>query len=362
MDDFEKLLLNNGLLTIENLKFEKKLGEGGQGLVCCYNKPDGEKVAIKFLICPKKKEDIEKFYEEVRALNRCKNFKPTFNTVITNQSEVKKVFNLPIYYFLLDVAPGKPLKDIIEKDKQPPWKWSEALMMIERITIALSHPHSAGLAHRDLHPGNIFVDDSSFTLDKSYDDGHPGIFLLDFGSQADIFEKILQISDNTKKEFRPVGSVTYASPEQLNNPQSVNLTSDIWSLGELLFFLLTGKHPFFGNNLRELMENKEKGEYNEPYIFCNNTDEERFTLKLLSFLLNVDINQRYSIKQLTKVIYDALYCNVIQILAQDPQLWDFYFVNGGDIWICPHCQSLVNPNGILCPKCGIRTCEWIPWL
>lgn len=362
MEDLELFLSNNRLLTIGNLKFEKKLGEGGQGTICCYSKPNGEKVAIKFLIYPKNPDEIKKFYEEVKALNRCKNFKPTFDTTITNQSEVQKVPDLPIYYFLLDIAPGKSLKEIIEKDKIPPWKWSDALIMISRIADALSHAHCAGFVHRDLHPGNIFVDDSFCTLDEDYDNGHPGIYILDFGSQADYFSKILQISDNTETEFRPVGSVKYASPEQLNNPQSVTLSSDMWSIGELLYLLLSGKHPFYGANLRELMEIKDKGKYDEPPILCDSDEEKRFTLKVLSFLLNTDTNQRYTIKQLTKVIYDALYCNVIPILAQDPQLWDSYFLNGGDIWICPHCQSLVHPNGIICPICGMMDYEWIPWL
>jgi serine/threonine protein kinase len=361
MNDFENLLKNLGLLTLNNLKYEKTLGSGGQGSVCSYIDPHGNSIAVKFLINPQDTAK-DRFFEEARALKQCAKLKPAFDTIITSRSDVEKIPDLPIYYFLLDIAPGKSLKDFIKSDVPLSWKWSDALMMIARIASALTQAHIAGFAHRDLHPGNIFIDNSVFTLDKDYDDGNPGIFLLDFGAQADIWGKQWGILNNVDKEFRPIGSVRFASPEHLNDPQSVTLASDMWSLGVLLYYLLSGTCPFNEPTLRKLMDATEKDRYNNPIITNASQDEEKFILKVLSLLLHPDQNKRLSIGQLTKIIYDALFCDSIPALYANSELWENYFSSGGDLWICPRCQNLVHPNGFMCPKCGIRNEDWFPWL
>ena len=304
---------------------------------------------------------MRRFRDEAKALKRCAEFKGYADTIVAGRSDVLKVSGLPIHYFLLDVAPGEPLADYLKKTP-PPWKWSDALSMIGRVAWALTPAHLAFLAHRDLHPGNIFCDNSALKLDVGNDEGHPGIYILDFGVSADIFAALLGLEDESVHTFRPVGSVYYASPEALNNPATVTQDSDMWSLGVLLYHLLSGRYPFKEPTLSKLMDATTAGHYHVPRVEGASVEEEKFTLNVLSFLLNPVPSKRFKIGNLRTAIDDALYRKSIPVLAANLNLWKFYFSYCGDIWMCPRCLNIVHPDGSRCPSCGTMNDDWLNWL
>ena len=106
---------------------------------------------------------------------------------------------------------------------------------------ALAAAHAAGFVHRDLKPDNIFLVDQ--------DDQHDFVKLLDFG-----ISKMTSMPDAAVTRANDLmGSPVYMSPEQLRSPRDVDARADIWSIGVTLYELLSGKRPFDGETMPELV-------------------------------------------------------------------------------------------------------------
>jgi eukaryotic-like serine/threonine-protein kinase len=104
----------------------------------------------------------------------------------------------------------------------------------------LAVAHAAGIVHRDLKPANLFL--------TRRPDGSPCIKLLDFGISKHTTSESMVLT--SAREV--LGSPLYMSPEQLKSPHSVDTRSDIWSVGVILFELLTGHTPFEGRAFGEV--------------------------------------------------------------------------------------------------------------
>ena len=103
--------------------------------------------------------------------------------------------------------------------------------------------HHNGIIHRDIKPENIvFVEPNNFNALK----------LIDFG---------LSIQQNAKKDNRRVGTPYYMSPEMVRG--NFNYASDVWSIGVILFIMVTGKQPFRGKSKEEVFEKIKKGNYDK---------------------------------------------------------------------------------------------------
>jgi eukaryotic-like serine/threonine-protein kinase len=127
-------------------------------------------------------------------------------------------------YIALEYLAGAPLSEVIS----PPsvLLWPEALRIVERVADALHHAHSFGIVHRDVKPANLML------LPK----GEPK--LLDFG-----IAKIAEAPGHWSLAGQVIGTPLYMSPEQaLGEP--VDARSDVFALGAVLYFLLTGRPPF----------------------------------------------------------------------------------------------------------------------
>ncbi len=132
-----------------------------------------------------------------------------------------------IYYIVMEYVPGKTLKQYIQK--HAPLDPKEALDIISQLTSAISHAHQNHIVHRDIKPHNILID-----LDGT-------VKVTDFGIAV-------ALSSTTITQTNSVlGSVHYLSPEQARGGMSTN-KSDIYSLGIVLFELLTGRVPFDGES------------------------------------------------------------------------------------------------------------------
>ena len=132
-------------------------------------------------------------------------------------------------YFTMDFSNGVPLKVILKQQQR--LSEPRALAIIKQVLSALKSAHQKGIIHRDLKPANIMIETR---FDKDY------VLLLDFG-----LAKILNANSDVTQEF--FGTFEYMSPEQASQ-QSLDQRSDLYSVGLILYEMLTGHLPFERNN------------------------------------------------------------------------------------------------------------------
>jgi serine/threonine-protein kinase len=136
------------------------------------------------------------------------------------------------FYIIMDFIDGKTLKHIININKALPVKF--VINVAKKLCLALEYAHIKGFVHRDIKPHNILIDM----------EGEP--YIADFG----IAKKITQ-APGTIEEENVMGSVHYFSPEQARG-EKVDKRSDIYSLGIVLYEMLTGMVPFDGETSVEI--------------------------------------------------------------------------------------------------------------
>lgn len=116
----------------------------------------------------------------------------------------------------------------------------EAVDLVCQACEALAEAHAKGIVHRDLKPANLFLVTAS--------DGRPSVKLLDFG-----ISKLMNAPGKAETATSAIiGSPLYMSPEQLRSTRDVDHRTDIWSLGTILFELLTNRMPFLGSSVPEI--------------------------------------------------------------------------------------------------------------
>jgi len=351
VDDFGELVGRLGLNDLGGWSFVRRLGAGGQGAVCLYEM-GGEQVACKLLIAPQTEADIRRLREEARTLLAVRQFGKvpgcTRPSVVAALSEVAQVPGLPVYYFLMELAQGETLAALMRRDA-PPWPWRRAIEIVWRTASALSIASALGHVHRDLHPGNIVVDQARFRFDPREGDGDPGVTVIDFGVQRDVLDDHFLPEVETPHTFRPVGSVSYLSPEGLEEPQHVTTSSDAWSLGVILFQLITGKKPFHAATLVKLIEQTKAGLPALPTVPNASSAEQRFVDEVLKGLLTPDHVQRLSSPAFRAMASDLLYRD---LLTKFPGPLDDYYEARGDLWFCATCKGLRKFFGVRCTGCG----------
>jgi eukaryotic-like serine/threonine-protein kinase len=205
------------------------VGEGGMGFVLrAVHTELRDFVALKFLR-PEAvaRPDIKaRFRDEARAAVRLR------SEHVAQVRDVGEHNGLP--YIVMEYLNGRDLRDILMQ---------EALLPIETIAeyiiqacAGLAEAHALGIVHRDVKPENLFVSERST--------GGAIVKILDFGISK------VALVDNTSEMAlhggtrEMIGSPLYMSPEQIRTPHEIDRRVDIWSLGVVLYELLTGVHPF----------------------------------------------------------------------------------------------------------------------
>ena len=211
-----------GKLLDERYEIKNILGYGGMAVVYnAYDVLENKPVAIKIL--------KDEFLENEDFIRRFKNESKTIE--VLSHSNIVKVYDVSfgdrIQYIVMENIDGITLKEYI--DQQGKISWKEAVHFTVQILRALSHAHNRGIIHRDIKPQNIML----------LKDGT--IKVTDFG--------IAKFSDQATRTMtdKAIGSVHYISPEQAKGDVT-DEKSDIYSVGILLYEMLTGSLPFKADN------------------------------------------------------------------------------------------------------------------
>ena len=236
---------------ISHYKIIEKLGQGGMGVV--YKAEDTKlrrTVALKFLPpeLTREAEAKARFIREAQAASSLDH--PNICTI----HEINETADGQMY-IVMTCYEGKTLK---EKIKEKRIKKKEVVDIAIQIGQGLEKAHEKGIIHRDIKPANIFITNDGI------------VKILDFG-----LAKLAGQAQLTK-DSSTLGTVAYMSPEQLSGKE-VNQRTDIWSLGVVLYEMLTGELPY-------------KGDYEQAVIYSIINDEPSLSLKIKSEL-SVELNQ-----------------------------------------------------------------------
>ncbi len=202
------------------------IGKGAMGVVYKAMDPDIDRVvaikAIRFDTISEEsecEEIMKRFIREAQSAGKLVH--PNIVTIY----DVVKSKNMT--YIVMQYIEGHSLQNTISSGQKI--SKEEAVLFMTQICSALSYAHKKGIIHRDIKPANILIDK----------EGKP--YLVDFG--------IARIETSTITQTgRTVGTPSYMSPEQVMG-EKVDKCSDIFSLGVLLYEILTGKRPFHGDSI-----------------------------------------------------------------------------------------------------------------
>ncbi len=210
--------------TISHYKIIEKIGGGGMGVV--YKAEDTKlkrTVALKFLPqgLTRNAEAKRRFIKEAQTASALDH--PNISNIHEiDETDEGQLFISMTYY------EGETLQNRIDRG---PLQIDQAITITLQVAQGLLKAHSKGIIHRDIKPGNIFITEDGVAK------------ILDFG--------LAKLGGETRitKEGTTAGTIAYMSPEQAQG-EDVDETTDIWSLGVVLYEMLTGVLPFKGENWR----------------------------------------------------------------------------------------------------------------
>jgi eukaryotic-like serine/threonine-protein kinase len=219
---------------------EQKLGEGGMGVV--YRASHGmlrRPTAIKLLLPNRtSKEALLRFEREVRR------------TAMLTHPNTVTVFDYGrttdgVFYYAMELLEGASLDEIIDVDGPQPAE--RVIHLLEQVAGSLAEAHDAGLIHRDIKPGNILVVDRGGISDL--------IKVVDFGLVKDVGSKTNgeePIEAALTMGNAITGTPLYMAPEALTSQETVDARADLYALGAVGYWLLTGTHVFSAKSIVEV--------------------------------------------------------------------------------------------------------------
>jgi serine/threonine-protein kinase len=228
---------NPGTVLAGKYRVERVLGTGGMGVVvAALHEQLDERVAIKLLRADRlaQKDAVERALREARA------------AVKIQSDHVVRVFDVGTLengspYIVMEYLAGCDLAQLLCAEGK--LDVADACSYVRQACDAVAKAHAIGIVHRDLKPANMFL---AVRDDKS------AIKVLDFGISKLVSTDPHRVNPALTSTESVLGSPAYMSPEQLDSPRDIDGRTDVWSLGVILFELLTGAHPFVADTLPQL--------------------------------------------------------------------------------------------------------------
>jgi hypothetical protein len=227
----------NEIRRLGQYTLEKKIGEGGMGVVyrashAMLRRP----TAIKLVRQEQAGKDaLARFEQEVQR------------TAMLTHPNTVTVFDYGrttdgVFYYAMELLEGASLQEIVEVDGPQPAE--RVVHLLQQAAGSLSEAHDAGLIHRDIKPGNILVVDRGGISDL--------VKVVDFGLVKDL--RRTAADEITLADVDSItGTPLYMAPETITSPDNVDARTDIYALGAVGYWLLTGTHVFRGNTTMEVI-------------------------------------------------------------------------------------------------------------
>jgi serine/threonine-protein kinase len=225
-----------GDVLVGKYRVDRVLGVGGMGVVLAATHVDLlEPRAIKLMRADRlhDTDSVARFLREARASARLK------GDHVAKVHDVGKL-DSGAPFIVMEHLSGQDLGALLEGDRALPVE--EIASYVLQVCEALAEAHAAGIVHRDLKPENIFLAEGPGAVRT--------VKVLDFG-----ISMVLQSDREVRmtKTSTIMGSPFFMSPEQARSSRDVDARADIWSLGVILYRGVTGRLPFDGENLTEIL-------------------------------------------------------------------------------------------------------------
>ncbi|MFO1092689.1 MAG: protein kinase [Planctomycetaceae bacterium] len=219
-------------------RIERRLGAGGMGTVYLGRHVDtGHEAAVKVLPASMARETgfVARFTREIDAMRQLKS--PHIVELYENGVDDGT------YFYAMEYVDGETLTQRLRREKRIPWR--DVIDIGVQICRALKSAHNSGIVHRDLKPSNLLL-------------GKDGVVkLTDFGVAQVFAGGKLTITGGM------IGTAEYMSPEQAAG-QRATKRSDIYSLGAVLYVMLTGRPPFIGDTAMAIAQKHRFNQFDSP--------------------------------------------------------------------------------------------------
>jgi tetratricopeptide (TPR) repeat protein/predicted Ser/Thr protein kinase len=249
--------------VLGDFRLVRELGRGGMGVVYeAWQRSLDRRVAVKVLApaLVASPSAVARFRREAAAIGRL------------HHANIVEVHGFGTdgdrHFFAMQLVDGKPLDEVAARFRSP----RAAVALCAQLADALAHAHAQGLVHRDVKPANVLVRDDDTPL------------LSDFGVAHD------SELPSVTREGGFVGTLDYASPEQVRG-EAIDARTDVWSLGVILYELLTGSAPFAAPTQEALLRNVLTS---EPPSLPKSAGVDRDLTAMLARSLSKDRNRRYA--------------------------------------------------------------------
>jgi eukaryotic-like serine/threonine-protein kinase len=224
-------------VVVGSYKIVSQLGQGGMGVVYVAEHTRlGHTVVVKMLLpeLSENKDVVDRFFNEAKAATRIKH------------PGIVQVFDFGVHeasgaaFIVMEMLDGESLNTRLRRGALGV---PASIVIARQVASALGAAHKIGIIHRDLKPDNLFMVPDPDVPEKER------VKVLDFG----IAKLASTQSSRQTRTGEVFGTPLYMSPEQCQNAAQVDARSDIYALGCILFEMLTGRAPFVGGSLAQLI-------------------------------------------------------------------------------------------------------------
>ena len=221
-----------GTVIAGKYQLVRLLGQGGMGAVYeGRNTATFKRCAVKLLLSPEfggNAELVKRFFREAKASS------------IIESDHIVQVYDsgydteLGWPYMVMEMLQGQDLEHLLKHlgTVRP----LAAAKLVLQASMGLAKAHEAGIVHRDIKPANLYL--------SGRETGDMIVKLLDFGIAKVVMENLQETSTGLTRTGSMLGTPLYMSPEQVAGASSIDASSDVWSLGIVLFELLSGQIPW----------------------------------------------------------------------------------------------------------------------